>query len=58
MWGNLGAALSPEIYNFFLGESPTLKEWNTMFAVCACGYLLSGICGMLMDASKPIEGVE
>ncbi|MBC8290350.1 MAG: MFS transporter [Planctomycetes bacterium] len=58
MWGNLGAALSPEIYNFFLGETPTLKEWNTMFAVCAAGYLLSGICGMMMDASKPIEGVE
>lgn len=58
MWGNLGAALSPEIYNFFLGETPTLKEWNTMFAVCAAGYLLSGVCGMMMDASKPIEGVE
>ena len=58
MWGNLGAFGSPHIYNFFLGETPTLKEWNTMFAVCAGGYLLSGICGMLMDASKPIEGVE
>lgn len=58
MWGNLGAALSPRIYNFFLGESPTLKEWNTMFAVCAAGYLLSGVCGLMMDASKPIDGVE
>lgn len=58
MWGNLGAALSPEIYNFFLGETPGLREWNIMFGVCAAGYLLSGVCGMMMDASKPIEGVE
>lgn len=58
MWGNLGAALSPMIYNFFLGETPGLREWNIMFGVCAAGYLLSGVCGMMMDASKPIEGVD
>ncbi|MBI1312872.1 MFS transporter [bacterium] len=58
MWGNLGAAVSPEIYNFFLGETPTLREWNIMFGVCAAGFLLSGVCGMMMDASTPIEGVE
>ena len=58
MWGNLGAAVSPLIYDFFLGENPSLYEWNLMFTVCAGGFLFSGICGLLMDATKPIEGVE
>jgi ACS family glucarate transporter-like MFS transporter len=58
MWGNLGAAVSPLIYDFFLGEHPGLYEWNLMFTVCAGGFLFSGICGLLMDATKPIEGVE
>jgi MFS family permease len=58
MWGNLGAAVSPLIYDFFLGEHPGLHEWNLMFTVCAGGFLFSGICGLLMDATKPIEGVE
>ena len=58
MWGNLGAAVSPLIYDFFLGENPGLREWNLMFTVCAVGFLFSGICGLKMDATKPIEGVE
>jgi nitrate/nitrite transporter NarK len=44
MWGNLGAAVSPLIYDFYLGETPGLREWNMM----------SGICGLLMDATKPL----
>jgi MFS transporter, ACS family, glucarate transporter len=58
MWGNLGAAVSPLIYDFFLGENPSLFEWNLMFTVCAGGFLFSGICGLLMDATKPLDGVE
>lgn len=54
MWGNLGAALSPLIYDFYLGETPGLREWNMMFAVCAVAFLFSGVCGLLMDATKPI----
>lgn len=54
MWGNLGAALSPLIYDYFLGETPGLREWNMMFAVCAAAFLFSGVCGLLMDATKPI----
>jgi len=54
MWGNLGAAVSPLIYDFYLGETPGLREWNMMFAVCAGAFLFSGVCGLLMDATKPI----
>ena len=54
MWGNLGAAVSPLIYDYFLGENPTLRDWNMMFAVCAGAFLVSGVFGLLMDATKPL----
>jgi ACS family glucarate transporter-like MFS transporter len=54
MWGNLGAAVSPLIYDYFLGENPTLRDWNMMFAVCAGAFFVSGVFGLLMDATKPL----
>jgi len=54
MWGNLGAAVSPLIYDYYLGETPGLREWNMMFLVCAGAFFFSGVCGLLMDATKPL----
>ena len=54
MWGNLGAAVSPLIYDYFLGENPSMSDWNMMFGVCAFAFLFSGVCGLLMDATQPI----
>ncbi len=54
MWGNLGAAVSPLIYNAVLGETPTVGDWNVMFAVCGTAFVLSALCGLVLDASKPI----
>ena len=55
MWGNLGAAAAPLIYNAVLGETPTVAQWNVMFAVCAVAFVLSGLCGLVLDATKPIS---
>jgi nitrate/nitrite transporter NarK len=54
MWGNLGAACAPPIYDFFLGEEPTLTDWNLMFGVCAASFLLSTVCALVIDSSHPI----
>lgn len=54
MWGNLGAAVAPLIYGFYLGENPGLHEWNMMFGICAASFAISGICFLLIDASKPL----
>jgi MFS family permease len=54
MWGNLGATIAPPIYNYFLGESPGLAQWNNMFLVCIAAFLVSGLCGLGIDATKPI----
>ena len=55
MFGNFGAALAPLIYNAVLGESPTLTQWNLLFAVCAVMFVLSGCAGVVLDATKPIS---
>ena len=54
MWGNIGAAVAPQIYNYFLGENPTLDNWNMMFGICAASFALSGVCSLVIDATKPI----
>ncbi|MCX7392856.1 MAG: MFS transporter [Planctomycetales bacterium] len=55
MWGNIGAAVAPLIYNAILGESPSLAQWNWLFASCAFVFVLSGLCAFVIDAAKPIS---
>ena len=54
MWGNLGAAVAPLIYNRLLGETPTIADWNSVFGLCCGVFVLSGLCAMLLDATKPL----
>ncbi len=54
MHGNFGAALAPLFYNAILGETPTLSQWNNLFAFCTAVFVLSGVSSMVIDATKPI----
>jgi ACS family glucarate transporter-like MFS transporter len=54
MWGNLGAAFAPLIYDACLGEHPQLANWNSVFTVCCGVFILAGLFAMLLDASKPV----
>ena len=54
MWGNLGAAVAPLMYDRLLGENPTLANWNTVFAVCCGVFIAAGFCAMLLDSTKPL----
>ncbi|WP_010586039.1 nitrate/nitrite transporter [Schlesneria paludicola] len=54
MWGNLGAAVAPLIYNLCLGEHPGVANWNLVFAACCGIFVLSGLFGLLVDATKPL----
>lgn len=56
MYGNFGAAVAPLLYNMILGETPTLWQWNALFAFCAGVFALSGVAAMVIDATKPIGG--
>ena len=52
MWGNLGAAIAPLIYNRCLGETPTLENWNAVFLVCCLAFVFAGLFAMLLDSTK------
>ena len=54
MWGNLGAAVAPQIYNVILGEHPRIFDWSMMFGVCVLAFVLSGVCTLVMDSTKPL----
>jgi ACS family glucarate transporter-like MFS transporter len=54
MWGNIGAAVAPILYNSILGEAPTLREWNTLFLVCAVMAVVAGFAGLAIDATRPV----
>jgi MFS family permease len=54
MWGNLGAAIAPLVYNSALGEKPTVADWNVTFGICALAFLFSGACALAIDATQPV----
>jgi ACS family glucarate transporter-like MFS transporter len=54
MWGNFGAAFAPSIYAHILGNSPSVKDWNNVFAMCLAAFVLSGLCAWGVDAATPI----
>ncbi len=58
MWGNLGAAIAPLLYDLALGEKPGIKEWNLTFALCALAFVFSGACALALDATRPVFSDE
>ena len=54
MWGNLGAAFGPLLYNFLLGENPTAAEWNNLFWLGLIAFVFAGVATFGLDASKPV----
>ncbi|MCY2964536.1 MAG: MFS transporter [Planctomycetota bacterium] len=55
MWGNIGAAVANPLYNFVLGEHPTVRDWNNLFIVCAGMAVVSGVAGLAINANIPVE---
>ena len=51
MWGNLGAAVSPVL----LSRVAKAAGWDTAFAVCAGAFAAAAVCGLMLDATKPVE---
>jgi MFS family permease len=51
MIGNLGAFVSPRAFAWVAKE----YGWNTVFAGAAAAFLLAAVCGLLLNASVPLE---
>ena len=52
MWGNLGAAVTPTLLIWIVGEQ---QNWNAAFLTCAVAFLISGLAALGIDASVPID---
>ena len=51
MWGNLGAALSP----ILLTRIKLAAGWDAAFLCCAAAFAAAAVCGLLLDATKPVD---
>lgn len=56
MWGNIGAAVAPQIYGYALEWSR--NDWNVCFLICSGAMIISGLAGIFIDASQPIVEEE
>lgn len=54
MLGNFGAALSPVL----LTEVQLVGGWEASFALCAGCYLVAATCGLMLDATRPLDPDE
>ncbi len=52
MWGNIGAAVAPQLYGYALEWSR--NDWNVCFLLCSGSMIISGIAGLMIDASQPV----
>ena len=51
MWGNLGAAVTPPVLIWIVGEN---QNWNAAFTTCAAAFFIAGVAALWLDASIPI----
>src|SRR5262245_42731333 len=51
MWGNFGAAVSPVL----VGAVARAAGWNAAFVVCGATFAAAAVCGLMLDATKPVE---
>ncbi len=51
MWGNFGAAATPPLLIWIIGPG---QNWMAAFLACAVAFLLAGLTGLVIDATKPL----
>jgi MFS transporter, ACS family, glucarate transporter len=52
MWGNLGAAVTPPLLIWVVGEN---KNWNAAFLTCAAAFLVAGVAGLGINSNSKIR---
>jgi len=55
MWGNLGAAMTPPLLIWIVGES---QNWELAFITCAAAFLISGVAALGVNATIPIAPLD
>ena len=57
MWGNFGAALSPQFFGLF-ARADQSSNWNAAFFTCAAVNAVAAVAALGMNASKPLRAEE
>ena len=55
MWGNLGAAVTPPLLIWIVGDA---ENWNYAFLACAGAFFLAGVSALGINATIPIVTEE
>ena len=58
MWGNLGAATTPQLVPFVLNKWDANQDWHEAFLLFSSGYLVAAVCAIFMGAKPPSEDTE
>lgn len=58
MWGNFGAALSPQFFGWFASTDGQLSNWKAAFFTCAAVNAVAAVAALGMNASKPLRPAE
>jgi nitrate/nitrite transporter NarK len=55
MWGNFGAVVGPVVVGKLISDSlgGAPEQWDVAFLICAGAFALSGITGLVVDATRP-----
>jgi len=51
MWGNFGAAVTPPLLIWIIGPG---QNWMAAFLACAAAFLLAGLTGLAINATRPL----
>jgi len=56
MWGNIGAALAPEIFTLILEQykEDPMPGWQMVFLLSASVQIIAAVASLFVDASRPI----
>lgn len=55
MWGNLGAAASPVLIEWFNDHYDSNKDWHESFLLMAASFTLAGIAALGLNATRTVE---
>jgi len=55
MWGNLGAAIMPLLFNKVLVVYDHNQDRHEGVWLCAAAFVLAGLCALAVDATKPVS---
>lgn len=55
MWGNFGASAVAKVIPMILASSLHFADWREVFWLCAGGFVVLGLCALMVDTTRTLE---